>query len=194
MSAISQAVNYTMVIPSNYEKYLKNCQSKRTNFIDSEFPHTDRSVGVSVERRRIVWKRLPEVVKNAVMVQKSIEPYDVQQGNVGDCYFLASVSSIAEDPKRIEDIFCNEMSLKPEGIYRLQVASQGQLKQIVIDDYVPVFQGSNRPVFCKPKNNEVWVMLLEKAWAKLSGSYGNTSAGYPHEVLNTFLQAPCFYD
>lgn len=68
MSAISQAVNYTMVIPSNYEKYLKNCQSKRTNFIDSEFPHTDRSVGVSVERRRIVWKRLPEVVKNAVMV------------------------------------------------------------------------------------------------------------------------------
>lgn len=37
-------------------------------------------------------------------------------------------------------------------------------------------------------------MLLEKAWAKMSGSYGDTSSGYPHEVLNTFLVAPCFYD
>lgn len=36
-------------------------------------------------------------------------------------------------------------------------------------------------------------MLLEKAWAKLKGSYGDTSAGYPHEVLNTFSVAPCFY-
>ena len=36
-------------------------------------------------------------------------------------------------------------------------------------------------------------MLLEKAWAKLSGSYGNTSSGYPHEVLSTFMVAPCFY-
>lgn len=37
-------------------------------------------------------------------------------------------------------------------------------------------------------------MLLEKVWAKLSGSYGDTSAGYPHEVLSTFLVAPCFYE
>ena len=37
-------------------------------------------------------------------------------------------------------------------------------------------------------------MLLEKAWAKISGSYGDTSSGYPHEVLNTFLVSPCFYE
>ena len=37
-------------------------------------------------------------------------------------------------------------------------------------------------------------MLLEKAWAKICGSYGDTSSGYPHEVLNTFLVAPCFYE
>jgi hypothetical protein len=36
-------------------------------------------------------------------------------------------------------------------------------------------------------------MLLEKAWAKIKGSYGNISAGCPHEVLNTFSVAPCLY-
>lgn len=56
-----------------------------------------------------------------------------------------------------------------------------------------MYEGTNRPVFCRPNGNQVWVMLLEKAWAKISGSYGDTSAGYPHEVLNTFMVAPCCY-
>lgn len=146
-----------------------------------------------MNHRKIVWRRITDVVKNAVMVENSIDPDDIQQGNVGDCYFLAAISSIAEVPSRIRKIFCDEMEISKHGIYRLQVASQGQLKEIVIDDLIPVFDGSFRPVFCKPKNNEIWVMLLEKAWAKISGSYGNTSSGYPHEVLNTFLEAPCFY-
>ena len=74
-----------------------------------------------------MWKRVTEVVKNAVMVENYIEPADVQQGNVGDCYFLASISSIAEVPERIQKIFCNELQIKAEGIYRLQVACQGEL-------------------------------------------------------------------
>ena len=63
----------------------------------------------------------------------------------------------------------------------------------MIDDYIPVFSGTLRPVFTKPKNHEAWVMLLEKAWAKLKGNYGATSVGFPHEVLNTFSLGPCVY-
>jgi calpain-15 len=75
----------------------------------------------------------------------------------------------------------------------LQIIEKGQFKELIIDDYVPCYYGSNRPVFCKPNGNEVWVMLLEKAWAKLSGSYGNIWSGYSHEVLSSFLVSPCFY-
>ena len=65
-------------------------------------------------------------------------------------------------------------------IEKLQIVHEGSYKEIIIDDYVPVYEGSNRPVFCRAVGGEAWVMLLEKVWAKLSGSYGNTSAGYPH--------------
>jgi hypothetical protein len=51
--------------------------------------------------RKIVWKRIAEVVEDPVMVEGKIEPSDIQQGNVGDCYFLASISSIAEVPERV---------------------------------------------------------------------------------------------
>lgn len=45
-----------------------------------------------------------------------------------------------------------------------------------VDDYFPVYHNLC-PVFTKAKNNAIWVMVLEKAWAKLFGSYQNSSAG-----------------
>ena len=35
------------------------------------------------------------------MIEGKIEPNDIQQGNAGDCYFLAAISSLAEVPIRI---------------------------------------------------------------------------------------------
>lgn len=36
-------------------------------------------------------------------------------------------------------------------------------------------------------------MILEKAWAKLHGSYGAIVGGLPNEVLHAFSGAPTFY-
>ena len=47
--------------------------------------------------RKIVWKRLAQLYANGQMVKGRIEPADVQQGNVGDCYFLAAISALAEN-------------------------------------------------------------------------------------------------
>ena len=51
---------------------------------------------------------------------------------------------------------------------------RGVYQEVVVDDFVPV-GNNNYPLFAKPtKKNEVWVMILEKCWAKLFGSYENT--------------------
>lgn len=42
----------------------------------------------------------------------------------------------------------------------------------MIDDSVPVDKNGD-PIFCRPHYNEIWVPLLEKAWAKANGSYAN---------------------
>lgn len=36
-----------------------------------------------------------------------------------------------------------------------------------------------RPAFSAASDNALWVILLEKAWAKLYGSYKQIEAGYP---------------
>lgn len=46
---------------------------------------------------------------------------------------------------------------------------------IIVDDYFPIVYG--KPAFCKTADGELWAMLLEKAWAKLHGSYMRTEGG-----------------
>jgi len=41
---------------------------------------------------------------------------------------------------------------------------------VVVDDYIPCTK-NGQPLFSKPVGNELWVMLLEKAWCKVFGSY-----------------------
>lgn len=38
-----------------------------------------------------------------------------------------------------------------------------------MDDYIPC--DDKQPAFSQANGNELWVILLEKAWAKMHGSY-----------------------
>lgn len=87
--------------------------------------------------------------------------------------FLTAILCIAENPERIKNIFADSFARNEYGIYKVIVNINGIPKEIVLDDYIPVYSPSNRPVFCKISHKEMWMVLLEKAYAKVKGSYGN---------------------
>ncbi len=60
-----------------------------------------------------------------------------------------------------------------------RVLYNGLYQQVVIDDFFPVNQRGD-PLFAKPAGKrEIWVMVLQKIWAKLFGSYANIVGGLP---------------
>ena len=74
-----------------------------------------------------------------------------------------------------------------------RILHQGVIKEVVVDDFIPVTP-QNTPLFAKPAGGrEIWVMILEKCWAKLHGSYAAIVGGLPNEVLHAFSGAPTFY-
>lgn len=54
----------------------------------------------------------------------------------------------------------------------MRLMLNGHPQIIVVDDYIPFDKVTKRPVFAGKKTKNIWPMLLEKAWAKVNGSYG----------------------
>jgi calpain-15 len=73
------------------------------------------------------WKRIPEVIKNPEFVSDLIEPSDILQGSLGDCYFLSAISALAENDFRIKNLF-PDLKINPHGIYMARILYQGVLR------------------------------------------------------------------
>lgn len=110
-----------------------------------------------------------------------IDPADIYQGGLGDCWLLASLSAIAErHPELIRDSFLTgRVSLC--GYYKIKlfdiVNGTPRWKVITIDDNIPV-DSNKKPMYSQPKDNELWVLLMEKAFSKILGSYSFLKGGF----------------
>ena len=85
------------------------------------------------------WKRPSEYVKDgkpSLWGSKGVQSNGVRQGMVGDCWYLAAVSALAEKPDRLKKIFKNK-EYPDEGIFELTFKVKGIDTSIVIDDRLP---------------------------------------------------------
>ena len=81
------------------------------------------------------------------------------------------------------------MMLQSFGVYGLMLYPNGVKTEVVIDDYFPCFECGEDPIFAKPNGNELWVMLLEKAWTKFFDSYVDAEGGRSYETLQDLQDA-----
>lgn len=61
---------------------------------------------------------------------------------------------------------------------------------MVVDDYFPYCPHKAEWAFSRANGNELWVLLMEKAWAKVFGSYQRIEAGTSGEALPCITGAP----
>jgi hypothetical protein len=112
---------------------------------------------------------------------------DVQQGSLGDCYFLAILAAIA---RTRPDYIRNMVRDNEDGTYTVTfqtatgwLGSMGILtdQEVIVDNQFWTDAGGT-PTYAKSRDTgtsgpELWVMLIEKAYAKLKGGYGNIAGG-----------------
>ena len=160
-------------------------------FIDPFFkPDSESLFDASMGRHALadkwetfVWKRPEEVYGDGnYCLFHNIKPSDIKQGYWGDCYFLSAISSLAEFPDRIEQLF-KIKNLNDAGIYAVTLYITGEEKLIVVDDYFPFSPSKNDWAFSKSMDNEIWVLIIEKAWAKVHGNYQRIEGGNTAEAL-----------
>ena len=86
---------------------------------------------------------------------------------------------MAERPDSVKAAFYTQ-EINAAGVYLIYFYVNGIKTPVIVDDYIPV-QGS-RPAFSSTRENEIWAILMEKAWAKLQGTYARTVGGLPADA------------
>ena len=138
----------------------------------------------NINSKDIIFSRASEIFgdKKYKLFSGIIEIDDVIQGILSDCYFLSSITNLSKFPELILNLFKTK-DINDEGYYEIYFFIDGIKQIVIIDDYLPIFKKNKKPCFAQPPRNGIWVMLLEKAWAKINGGYANIIKGLPCEAF-----------
>ena len=82
---------------------------------------------------------------------------------------------------------------KGSNIFIVYFFIDGKWKIVKVKDSFPCFKDSNELIGVKPKDNELFMMILEKAWAKINGGYDQIEGGNTKNIFELFLGCRCKY-
>jgi len=190
-----------------------NSELKRlkTNFIDINFLPCDNSVINSKYDENlknfleyvIHWRRPEEFIQNelnenndfdmALRVfsrDKEPDPNDIRQGLIPCSHLDSALSSLAEKYNLIKRLFKND-TYNENGLYQIKLCVGGEWTTVVVDDYFPCIPMSS-PLVTASQSNELWILILEKALAKVYDCYYNLTCLNLSDFFLTLTGCPSF--
>eukprot|EP01080_Neovahlkampfia_damariscottae_P001745 gene1745-514_t len=179
-----------------------DCQKNDKLFVDPHFPPNETSLfkdkfnptplkdqfGVEIP---VVWKRPWEYCpQEPFFFSGKCTPGDIKQGSLGDCWFVCAASIVAKRTDLLENLFVST-EFGEFGVYACRFYKNGW-KTVIVDDYIPCNAYTGYPIYSQNLNHsEIWVSILEKAYAKLHGSYENIDTGFINDGMLDLTGGTC---
>jgi hypothetical protein len=121
---------------------------------------------------------------------------DVQQGQLGDCYFAAALAGIAAThPEAIKQLIQPAADGSADVTFHQKDPLTGTFQPVVIHVDAELYESSpGAPLYGHSPGDrasmELWFPLVEKAWATLKGGYDGVTAGVQNQVFEAVLGRP----
>lgn len=185
----------------DFEKLLKYCKENNIIFADKQFPNNSVSLYQNPPHKdyrnqwsKFSWSRADNIFGKTgytLLGNNEPSPSDIRQGSLGDCYFLCSLASLAEQPSLIKRLFHDQL-VNEQGVIGVWLFISGHWTLYVLDEYFPTVNSGKSVdlAFSKTLEKELWVLALEKAYAKAYGSYFDITGGDPVHALRDLTGAP----
>ena len=164
---------------------------KKLKIWKDEMFNEEKALGKKNKKK--IWLRPEEAgIKNYYIIKDKPDIKNIRQSpKIDDCYFLSALGALCEKDKKndiVKNLFLIIERTK-EKAYGIYFYINGVRQLILIDDFFAYFKDKkNLSLYYSSSfdKSELWVSLIEKAWAKLKGSYLNANkdrAKYAFEAL-----------
>ncbi|CAF1596676.1 unnamed protein product [Rotaria sp. Silwood1] len=208
------------IVLKHVEQILRTCLIGQIKFKDKNFPASSQSLYIngnsfskftlsilpnqqrmnlnaSSSNSHIQWLRPDQIISEECSdnlrtqwtIFRDPKPNDVLQGGLGDCWFITALSVLAEEPEYLMRVLITKQ-YNNEGIYCVRLCKDGEWTQVLVDDRLPC-TSNKKLAYSQAHRKQLWVPLIEKALAKLNGSYEAIIAGRCCEGLATVTGSPC---
>ncbi|KTF77414.1 hypothetical protein cypCar_00040584 [Cyprinus carpio] len=179
-------------LDQDYQELQKSCITSKKIFVDDKFPPDSSSIDpnkkLELDLGQIEWLRPSKLVADPQLIVQGVSRFDYSQGSyLGNCWFLASVGALTFQKDIMDQVMPADQSFGKDyaGIFHFRFWRFGKWIDVVIDDRLPTIKGELVFVLSKT-SNEFWPALLEKAYAKVCGSYADMHTGFVSEALVDF--------
>ncbi|XP_062379537.1 calpain-3-like [Sardina pilchardus] len=177
-------------LDQDFKEIHQYCLKNGYRYRDEMFPPDYSSIGDGLlkpnDLARVVWQRAGALVKDPCFILGGVSRFDFRQGRLGNCWFLAAIGALTFQDDIKKQIIPEEQSFQKDyaGMFHFRFWRFGKWVDVVIDDKLPTIDG--RLIFVNSGTNELWAVLMEKAYAKVCGSYADMNAGTVAEALKDF--------
>ncbi|NXJ02528.1 CAN14 protein, partial [Psophia crepitans] len=183
---------HTPAVQQNYQALLETCLKNKCLFTDDNFPADISSIGVGALLKKLPqnlqWKRPHALHRSPVFYAANRKQLDLCQGLVENCWFLAALEALTFHQDILAAVVPQNQSFerKYAGIFHFRFWHFGEWVDVVVDDRLPVNEAGELVFVSSVYKNVFWGALLEKAYAKLYGSYEDLQIGQVSEALVDF--------
>ncbi|KAM4584699.1 calpain-9 [Odontesthes bonariensis] len=172
----------------SFQQLRQECLEKGVLFEDPDFPAADSSLFFSQSVPvQIEWKRPTEICDNPKFIVGDANRTDICQGQLGDCWLLAAIASLTLQKNALARVIPHDQDFdhRYAGIFHFQFWKHNKWLDVVVDDRLPTVR-NQLIMLHSASNNEFWSALLEKAYAKMHGSYESLKGGSTMEAMEDF--------
>lgn len=161
-------------------------------FEDPDFPaedtslFCDRSTPVVRLQGSITWLRPQKICPAPTLFPDDINLAHSKQGLLGDCWFLCACAFLLKNKHLLNKVLLPDQpqwgDRRYRGSFKFCFWQHGCWTEVTVDDRLPCINSA----LCFSRCHSLsafWVALLEKAYAKLHGSYERLWAGQVSEAL-----------